>query len=682
VQIWEKLLEKAFGGQDVAAAPDVKKENIWPLAPAVAGSTMICEKFSEEVNNATTSNKHITWLFLVGSAGNGKSELAKLVADATNGKLEDYNSKYAQRKYRYQVESGVSLDIINDATIPPEVKDNNSGFLLNDIYESIDKKSYLLGCINRGILLKEKKHIIDNLAERNDIEDLACELIDFLLESENEYKAVHINDNYHKVTYFNNASFEHDGFSITVNVIYMDQASLLEDEVIHQFLEHEEGHSPVELGKYKVRLFEKNSLDRKQTPAFKLATNVVSLVDKDTKWQDSEIQSPLQANLEFFREEKLLNGWLNILRSAEICSGSRYTYRDLWGILVLSLVGTFRSEYRKTSNTGGYVNPKEWVDALVNKVEMGGTLEDVSTLANMRIHMSIFGEDPIYASTHSKENAESGFSAIKSLLRVDPISDSTPDSEVAVAVKDAMDALAYDDLPSSYLFTPESGYEKAWTVFDSWVERKVIDAIKETKKDNERRQYEAWLGRYLYRLYALASGHPAFFKVVKEWVEAWNRANENRDLQDVLTLGLEQLISGSLKSTSRDSILLPVLSPKADVFTDMSSQPYLALKIPSVFSFLPRNQGDHVIIAINNQNNPVAKVPLDFPLCREILVNSNPEPGFTELSHLASPRIERVRAAMLTDNYVKASDEQGMRRHDLVVMHSGNNPISIYTKEG
>ena len=78
---WTRLLERAFGGEDVAAAPGDASGDFWPLSPPPANADLVVDGL---INAATSGSVEApkVWVILVGSAGNGKSVLAKRVAQA------------------------------------------------------------------------------------------------------------------------------------------------------------------------------------------------------------------------------------------------------------------------------------------------------------------------------------------------------------------------------------------------------------------------------------------------------------------------------------------------------------------------------------------------------------------------------------------------------------------------
>jgi hypothetical protein len=85
---------------------------------------------------------------------------------------------------------------------------------------------------------------------------------------------------------------------------------------------------------------------------------------------------PFAANIENFRTEEFRSGFQNILRSAELVSSHKLTYRELWGAVVTSVVGS-------------EIDPQRWLHDNQPPAEVGkARLKAFMMLASCRAHQS------------------------------------------------------------------------------------------------------------------------------------------------------------------------------------------------------------------------------------------------------------------------------------------------------
>lgn len=668
METWNRLLDRAFGGEDVAAAPGDVGDDFWPVAPAPANADFVVDRIVEKAGQPSSSAAR-EWVFLVGSAGNGKSALAKRLSSHFEACTKNASvGSLARRSYDYKSLSGVAVRIVNDATIPPE-RDRTLAdrkYLLQDLSHAVEKNAFLLVCINRGILLQERRAIAAASGSAGVIDKrLGDEVISWVLGDRKKGEGrLEIVDpagcGYYK---FARLIIE-PGHTIGIHVVYLDQVSLLEPAIDHA------SSAAIPWGQdgvlkpaaYKVGQFpDISGKVRSRSPAAILVDGLVERLEEPV----SEVrhQSPLQANLVFFKSVPCRTGWMNMLRAAEISTGKLLTYREIWGLAVLGLVGFNRGEFRMIGPDGKPSGPGGWVESRLRKLDkLQGMkrLHVLLELASTRVHMATFGHDMPRDRLFSglSKKAPPVFPTVRTMMSVDPVLDSAPADRVTREVNEAMRAISLDKRPSEFLIDslkemdgPEHPFLYAWQPFDEELEEAVLEQIHEHGMDSTSRALQAWLARYLSRLCNLSIGKPAFAEVVRSLHSSWERASKNHSLEDSLDAGLLALINGKVGSQAdfkTPHILLPLLAPKAEPLVEDPLEPMLAVKVPTQLQLVPRTDGDQVVLDVKLHDMRVTSLVLDFDLCREALVFSG-QGGFTERSHLAAPRIERVRAALLSE---------------------------------
>jgi len=663
MDIWTHLLDRAFGGEDVAAAPGDAGDDFWPLASPAANADVVCERLSDAVSSRVAGEDR-EWVFLVGSAGNGKSVLAKQAAAKIDGTLDGDSRGLAKRTYDYTLRNGNCLKIVNDATIPPAhaapLKHKN--FLTGDLCQALESGAFMLACVNRGMLLKERLAIKENFSDDSEkARDLTAEIVNWILggktgDSLLEEPAKEVSCSYYKY-----ASFLHEsGVRYRVHVVYLDQVSLFEAAVVQVEDPWAADDGALTPGGYTVATFpDLAGVARNKSPAASLAKKLHCLLPAPP--ESPNIPSPIAANLEFLGSSACLVGWANMLRGAELRAGGLLTYREVWGLLVLGLVGPNRAEFRSIDSDGKPAGPNSWIrKRLVDASGAGGFdgLLPLIELANTRVHMALFGFDIPSHSVFQPlgRSAPTQVPTVRLMKGVDPVRDARPEPSRQGNVNEAMRAITLEKKPSAHLkeIDPEHPFCKAWQPFDDYLEDKILERVHELGIDGESRALQAWFGRYLYRLYGLSSGKPAFADVISKLEESWQKAIGNYPLPSDLSEGLIALVNGVSKASflqTGRSMTLPLLAPKAEPISEAPEKALLALKIPTLLRFVPRVDGDQVLVDVSNNNIEVTTLVLDFDLCREALIYQG-HGGFTERSHFAVPRVERVRAALLSKKVI------------------------------
>ena len=143
------LVERVFGGTHVADTPGstVKTEH-WPIGESPPVSKEVCDLLLAACHDEARDEGPVL-VFLVGGAGNGKSFLAKQVANALAGSRVGDASKF-YRFYDYTLDSGAYLRIVNDATIPPRRRLSQTG-ISPMMSNSVFKRGSFIGLVNNRL---------------------------------------------------------------------------------------------------------------------------------------------------------------------------------------------------------------------------------------------------------------------------------------------------------------------------------------------------------------------------------------------------------------------------------------------------------------------------------------------------------------------------------------------------
>ena len=118
--------------------------------------------------------------------------------------------------------------------------------------------------------------------------------------------------------------------------------------------------------------------------------------------------------------------------------------------------------------------------------------------------------------------------------------------------------------PGQSLADENPEFRSAWTVFDAYLERALLDWLYDDDRPpklQQRNEVLSWYGQYLARLYALAHGQPAFNSLAVEYSEIWNSAAAGKGVSSRLEEALTDLLFASY-SDSRDETFLPIFSPE------------------------------------------------------------------------------------------------------------------------
>jgi len=662
LNIFNKLNEKKIAG--IGAAEDMnsssKKDGFWKAGDFPLGSEFAIQWLKKELTDYS-KNKKAKWVMLLGAAGNGKSHMAYQLKDQLQNddgiktNLIDIEADKGIHTFEIDFNDNEKpnkiLRSVNDATVL------EGDGLIKALNEYLEEKSNLLIAINKGVLV-ESQNFMQNKNGPDD-DDPVKNLIKWLLnpkpEENDDFVIDECSNNTNKgylwkLTYRN---------AVDIVVVHMDYGSLF--EVIDDPVSYsDEG---LELKPYSITQ-SKNS--RSNSTAGKYVKEMLEQI-KDLAISDDieeahalldqdDYYSPYSANLSFL--EKNLEGYLEIIRSSEIASGYNLTYRDLNHAFVLSLIGhDIRSKSKRA--TDRYTREERWFKSNKDKaIQQEENLQEIKYhqhLASKRMHMSIFHYESITKIT----NEYSGFqiseddSFLNATSLIDPVFDSAKNNfEI---VDEALSAMALNIPPSKIILEKEEDFKKAFTKFDENLEIIIMDFIKNSENkpflDKTVSDLKRWYGVYLIRLFGLYKGACGHDETIEAWKALWESCSRGNNPRDDLNNGLNVILFGP-----DDDIYLPLLANRANPIYEQDSDEkeiaYLFKK--NAFRFQWNIEGEKISASVlqTSESKSRMTIPINFELCKEMLICKNGNQGFSNSSVNLFNRFERFRNSLLSNDFI------------------------------
>ncbi|MHA3838151.1 hypothetical protein ACXR8F_20735 [Terrabacter sp. AAH1] len=618
------LWDLGTGGSDVAASPDTSS-NV-PHAPTPAAVDQAASWLQQALAGETKNRR---MLFLVGGPGGGKSFVASRITGSLE-RLDGRKDGLAHREYSFMSPGG-ELILINDATIPPEERSGRAGSTLSaDIQKSLNR--HLLACVNRGVLVDELSaedrasagSMVSSWLrgeESEEPEGLPWSRLTVIAKSE----------------YLRQATLVSGGSTIELMAVYVDVCSLLEPVPDCNL----RASGLLDGEPYKLRGFESKS-NRLDTPAGELLSSVVDHLS----WPAEFEYDPIAANLQTLSQERPRNGLLTILRSGEILTSQRLTFRELWGAIARCVAGSL-------PETMPPEHLVEWI--LTNTPDSlddpRTAFEKVRRLAAVRFWQALFGEPAEAATRHP---------VLRLTASADPARDmipGKPDDQGdgwATPVTEAFSSAELGDSPLQTLLlsagTPQ--LEEAVTAFDRLLDDRYVEAMHHSTDSRWSSEATAWYGTYLTRMLAVCLGYPAFKADVSSWVEAWRLSP---GLPEVLRNRLETLISPPRDpETSSHRSQVPLFAARAEAIRGRPDSPVLALDVEDI-DLETHRDGETLLLRISRKGEEVGVVQLDLNLVREAMACAGGWVGMTDATDSTVPRLERFRSLQLLASHRGAS---------------------------
>lgn len=654
----EMLFLQATGGGAVAADPGSPLSDYWPRASNAAGvdALMAWHKHRE------TSTIR-TLLFLVGGPGGGKSHVsAELVAEYKE--LNARRTNLAQRSHLYE-SRGSEVLLVNDATIAEAASDKRT--LAHEINDCLTLNRSLIACINRGILIEE--------LSKDEIPQLPKEILIWLSNS-NELSRQSTSMQYlQESSYLKTARhLSEDGQVFEIAVAYVDACSLFENNPKAIFDADANFDAAFQLPPYKLTKWTKREfIEPESMPGLHLIEAVIQTLEKDLNFDDQALSvNPICSNIENLKTTYTARNLCNLLRAAEISTGQRFTYREVWGVIARLVSGDL-SRTLRAHEVGPYLQALQPnTDKTPNE-----EFKKLQELASVRFSQGVFGVEN-EALLAPKDSAH----PITSLLfHSDPVRDGEPGfykkSEVNAGwitpVLDAFAGSIAGESPLTLLFqhlenNADDNFRPNVTSFDWALDQAFVGYTRQSKlKDEDRAPAINWYSSYLSRLYAVTNGIPAFLQQTASWLEVWLSSPS-------LPMEIEQRLLTLLRprrvAMAEENAYIPVFDSRTVPVTELASEAKLVAKL-SGMKAKTKVDGDSVILTIEEHGADVAEILFDFPLLRDALSCTTDHVGATDVSALTAPRLERLRASRLapqiSGNKLQIAVLEGFKSSEVIV---------------
>lgn len=664
LNIFNKLNEKKIAG--VAAAEDInsstKKDKFWLAGEFPLGSEFAINWLKEELINEDTSTAK--WVMLLGAAGNGKSHMAYELKDQLqnderiNSNLIDIEEENGTHTFEIKHDndkSGKLLKSVNDATV---LEGEGLTIALNQYFNS---QNNLLIAINKGVLVESQNFLQNKDSSEYPVKELIEWLLNPELDGGDDFIIDECSNNKDK-GYIWKLRYKD---SIELIVVQMDYGSLL--ETMEDPISNNNGD--LQLKPYSIGQSEYSRLNstagkyvEKMLEQIKILYEDNNIKDKHKLLDQNDIYSPYAANINFLSEN--LEGYLEIIRSSEIASGYNLTYRDLNHAFVLSIIGHDIRMRTKNWNDR-YTREERWFNSNKRKAKRneGPYIEDVKFhqhLASKRLHMSIFNYEAISNITKdwSGFQIDGDDSFLKATALIDPVYGSaTNNFEI---VYQALSAMALEIEPSKVILDKDQGFANAWTDFDQNLEKQIMNFIRNSVEkpntDKSVNDLRSWYGVYLYRLYALYKGISGHHEIIQSWKDLWKSCSRGNNPPDNLKNGLDVILFGA-----DDEIYLPILANRANPINpqeiDKNRIAYYFSRNDFRFKWTITGEKISASISQSGESKSRLSIPINFDLCKEMMICKNGKQGFSNSTIDLFNRFERFRSSLLTNDFITKSDD-------------------------
>lgn len=611
---FQKLQKRSFGGEDVAARPGAEDDAWWPKGPLLPGVEDLAKDFVAGI----AAPESLRLVFLLGGAGNGKSFAARSLGEELG--LQATSGDPLARRIYTTTRNGAKIALLNDATIAPSEDYNaqQAVALATDIQrwfdDSVNGPVAAFCCVNRGIVIDELRSLSENdgcigaFAEAV-LAWLASPELDLagrLSVSLEEPKLV-LGDHYHEL------GFTFDGRVVRISAMSVDACSLMD-------------------------------ADGASSRAGALFQQVVQKCRDDAMGRP--LECPIRANVLQWSPVDSIECWETILSHAEIASGRLHSYRDIWGLAALSILGP------RFATSDGARSLLEHIDFCLDKARDGSTpkekLDALLELSHFRAHNALF-RAPIPTGELAQPSYPPTTPAHFGLSLVDPSIWGAADSQ---AVESAMQRIALGGLPSDSL--REGGLlGVSWAEFDQRLEKAIVEFVGGNDcSDTMRRRLVSWYGGYLMRLVAVGTGRIGNQSVVAQWEQCRECARNSGLLPIEFEKAVRSLIFPQHDAATPDTILVPAFAARVEPLQSFreGASPTLAEIIPhNSINLRVTQKGGRLVLecTLTGKIDVIGQLVLDFPLIREALACRGRQAGQTESTVRVEPRIERCRASSL-----------------------------------
>lgn len=625
----------------------------WPDGAVAPMAKEACDVLLSACNS-TVQGPFPVFVFLIGGAGNGKSKLAGDVIRAVRGTAKEPPEAFARRIYNFHLANGGRFTVVNDATIPPP-EQTALPPLVSDVAIALEGQTNLLVCVNRGVLIGEAgapPTLLDQPTQH-----VAQALLKWVLDSTRGEPTLSggwtISPSAARggpLGHYRYVTVRFEGKTqAALHVVYMDQASLLEpwpkpgakqfDLPVDAALEVR----PLSVVPLLRREFGNSAVAAFAPSLSQAARNFSEDLHKGGPGGDID---PVLANAAALSNLEVADSWCALMRGAEVISGVRFTYRELWALFGHSLIGG--------PPESGLSKLSDWVAKQTQIAKEGADLtvrlNALMALAQLRTHMVLFGGSRIRAENASPSSypwPHVSNEALQSVSLADPLRDYGPAGGHAYSdLVDVISGIEEGRFPGQQLAKKDMQVAKTWSTFDTYLETIVAELVMKgsDRPELKRRNFVlSWYGQYLFRLVALAKGWPAHTSIIDRWQQSWLEAGGNGRLPAELEQSVLRVLLPGVAGQAQ--VRFPLLRPRIETVPEGES--HISVEVAQqLFVLSAGTQGDQIVINVRREGHAAAETILDFHLVREAEARARGH-GFTDSMLLVEPRLERMRASVL-----------------------------------
>ena len=641
LEIWSR----AYGGSAAAISPwAVEMSPDWagPSSPGLAEA--------EELVRLTLKDpKNQVWMYLVGGPGSGKSTFATQFLRRLGFTIPG-DQEMHQRHYLASHAESKNLRFVNDATVRAKGSDEA---LVKDMMKASESDWHLLTCVNRGVIADELNLLDDKASE-------LAQILNWIVHGPGVKPPSLDSIAEHEYLQIGKLANSSGGFRYVV-VVFMDTVSLLENQ---PNIYHNGTFESLRCDKLTTREAEDDGmLGSSNSPFSQLLQKVSHTVNPQYLISRFGLSdgNPIIANATQLQDQDFRAGLLSILRVSEIKLGSRMNYRALWSLVARFLFGDLPSRVDFDGLQGALAEIDENVS---HTSDFGVFLQ----LINLRTTEAIFENTTELSSVSSFDPG------LKFSLSVDPAlcasgqigksSDRT--SNQSVFVKPIAHAFQSAEVGEGILETisVQTGnpLPHKRTTFDSKIDSVFAMARGADSPERLSNEQVARYSRYLLRISSVFGGIALGQREAQEWVSLWNFSPHipQRDQfpQRIDTLLKPRVGRGGLQ----ESALITLLESRArPIIQTSESEPILARAMDNL-QFSTSKVGSDLFLVLQEYNQELGRIKLDFSFLRELLNTSQFSVGVTEETFFVTPRLERTRSIKLI-----SSNSAGVESFAIVV---------------
>ena len=709
----EYLLRHSYGQGGTVAEPT--RDAGTPLASTVrvrgrfpAGVQDVLDRLVDVYAEWTppTNGVALEWCFLIGGPGNGKSEALRQLAGALQVELPlRHGGKPVPRTVPPSwpsrgavVVPGLEIAFVNDASVPRQDAhgDRRTGSLFLDLRDGIRQlfsdgpALVVFANVNRGILIEEHRALATTATEKKP-QAASAAIIQWLADPRSNQGGSRIPVRAtvpvtSTTPYYGQLLVEltehgamHD---IIVHAVFLDSLSLLEPTPGREGQSIDFFPSPPKPARY-VPLggLADDLLSRSDT----IAGDVTGQVADEAYWEagacrvqgvasicEAHASCPFAQNARWLHDPHLRERFLDTLRAAELAGGRRFTYRDLLGHLGLALIGTPEHSWLRDEH------PCRWVERIFRE-SCNGNSQSVAELASHRIYTNLFPVTDTAAWPRRRPLAEPrAYRVVESTMRavhdaprvrvfeqafniIDPARDTDSWGGLRATILDMVEAMDVSP-PASELSAVDDWNDVASCEIERQLDTVVAgEIIAEITGSREAlgRAHLLWKWRavLLLRQAGLALGWLPYKGVIQSWLNEHQAALSNRASGD-LRRGLNNLVFPSQAELN----LAPFRPRTMELGSTLPSScvvvslPERDLRLELVGDGDTLSAELRLTTAQGGAAGTVARLPIDLRVAREALLNvDGPSGSFTEIGEAAFARIERARAALVSERYLASA---------------------------